>query len=113
MRAVVSTASYEAREFGKAVRRIMELADAANQYVDQCKPWELAKNPAGTTRLLAMRLADSGSGYNAQNDVPVHVGLLSTERVDVEITYPAAGRRTTVRQRNLTPRGQTIVLNVR
>jgi methionyl-tRNA synthetase len=44
-------ALYEAREFGKAVRRIMELADAANQYVDSCKPWELAKNPAGTTRL--------------------------------------------------------------
>jgi len=44
-------ALYESREFGKAVRRIMELADAANQYVDQCKPWELAKNPAGTTRL--------------------------------------------------------------
>jgi methionyl-tRNA synthetase len=44
-------ALYESREFGKAVRRIMELADAANQYVDQCKPWELAKSPAGTTRL--------------------------------------------------------------
>jgi len=44
-------ALYEAREFGKAVRRIMELADAANQYVDTCKPWELAKTPAGTTRL--------------------------------------------------------------
>jgi methionyl-tRNA synthetase len=44
-------ALYEAREFAKAVRRIMELADAANQYVDQCKPWELAKHPAGTTRL--------------------------------------------------------------
>jgi methionyl-tRNA synthetase len=44
-------ALYESREFGKAVRRIMELADAANQYVDQCKPWELAKNTAGTTRL--------------------------------------------------------------
>ena len=68
---------------------------------------------AGTTRLLAMRLVDSGSGYNAQNDVPVHVGLVSTERVDVEITYPAAGRRTTVRQRNVTPRGQTIVLKGR
>jgi methionyl-tRNA synthetase len=44
-------ALYEAREFGKAIRRIMELADAANQYVDSCKPWELAKNPAGTARL--------------------------------------------------------------
>jgi methionyl-tRNA synthetase len=42
---------YEEREFGKAIRRIMELADAANQYVDACKPWELAKDPAGATRL--------------------------------------------------------------
>ncbi len=42
---------YEEREFGKAIRRIMELADAANQYVDACKPWELAKDPAGETRL--------------------------------------------------------------
>jgi len=42
---------YEGREFGKAIRRIMELADAANQYVDACKPWELAKDPAGEARL--------------------------------------------------------------
>jgi methionyl-tRNA synthetase len=42
---------YEEREFGKAIRRIMELADAANQYVDACKPWELAKDPTGGARL--------------------------------------------------------------
>ncbi len=34
---------YEGREFGKAVRKIMALADIANQYVDANKPWELAK----------------------------------------------------------------------
>jgi methionyl-tRNA synthetase len=34
---------YEAREFGKAMREIMLLTDAANQYVDSVKPWELAK----------------------------------------------------------------------
>jgi methionyl-tRNA synthetase len=34
---------YETREFGKAVKEIMALADAANQYVDARKPWELAK----------------------------------------------------------------------
>ena len=34
---------YEAREFGKAMREIMALADGANQYVDSVKPWELAK----------------------------------------------------------------------
>ncbi|MGI9285204.1 MAG: methionine--tRNA ligase subunit beta, partial [Pseudomonadales bacterium] len=34
---------YEAREFSKAVRQIMQLADQANQYIDAHKPWELAK----------------------------------------------------------------------
>jgi methionyl-tRNA synthetase len=35
---------YEAREFGKALRRIMELADQANQYVDQQAPWLIARD---------------------------------------------------------------------
>nr|VFK67452.1 MAG: methionyl-tRNA synthetase [Candidatus Kentron sp. UNK]VFK71925.1 MAG: methionyl-tRNA synthetase [Candidatus Kentron sp. UNK] len=35
---------FEAREFGKAIREIMALADRANQYIDERKPWILAKN---------------------------------------------------------------------
>ncbi len=34
---------YEEREFGKALRETMLLADRVNAYVDQHKPWELAK----------------------------------------------------------------------
>ncbi len=34
---------YEDREFGKALRRVMELADQVNSYVDTTKPWDLAK----------------------------------------------------------------------
>ena len=34
---------YEEREYGKALREIMGLADKVNEYVDQHKPWELAK----------------------------------------------------------------------
>ncbi len=34
---------YEAREFSRAVREIMALADRANQYIDEHKPWTLAK----------------------------------------------------------------------
>ena len=34
---------YEAREFGRAVRETMALADLANQYIDENKPWVLAK----------------------------------------------------------------------
>ena len=44
-------ALYEQREYGKAVRKIMFLADLANQYVDEMKPWELAKQE-GQERLL-------------------------------------------------------------
>ncbi len=34
---------YETREFGKALRETMLLADRVNEFVDQHKPWELAK----------------------------------------------------------------------
>jgi methionyl-tRNA synthetase len=37
------TELYAEREFGKALREIMLLADRVNEYVDQNKPWELAK----------------------------------------------------------------------
>ncbi len=37
---------YEAREYAKALRRIMELADAVNGFVDSNKPWEIAKDPS-------------------------------------------------------------------
>jgi len=38
-------ALYDSREFGKALREVMALADVANQFVDERKPWELAKQP--------------------------------------------------------------------
>ena len=34
---------YEAREFSKAIREIVSLADRANQFIDERKPWVLAK----------------------------------------------------------------------
>jgi methionyl-tRNA synthetase len=43
--------AFEAREFGKAIRLIMSLADEINQYVDTKKPWELAKDPANNQEL--------------------------------------------------------------
>ncbi|MFA5627949.1 MAG: methionine--tRNA ligase [Thiohalomonadaceae bacterium] len=43
--------AYEQREFSKAVREIMRLADLANQYVDSHKPWELAKDATNDQRL--------------------------------------------------------------
>ncbi len=43
--------AYEARDTARAVREIGLLMDAVNGYVDQHKPWELAKQP-GTEELL-------------------------------------------------------------
>jgi methionyl-tRNA synthetase len=43
---------YEEREFGKALREIMEWADKANAYIAEHAPWELAKNSANDARLL-------------------------------------------------------------
>ena len=36
---------YEGREYAKALRTIMELADKVNSFVDENKPWEIAKDP--------------------------------------------------------------------
>ena len=38
-------AHYEARNYHHAMRSIMALADQANQYIDQHKPWQLIKQP--------------------------------------------------------------------
>ncbi|MEO6920925.1 MAG: methionine--tRNA ligase [Collimonas sp.] len=39
-------ALYDGREYGKALRAVMEQADVINAYVDANKPWELAKDPS-------------------------------------------------------------------
>ncbi len=49
------SANFDAREYGKALREIMEIADITNQYVDENKPWILAKDEA-----------KPGSPYRAQ-----------------------------------------------
>jgi methionyl-tRNA synthetase len=45
---------YEARDFGRAIREIMALADKANQYIDEKKPWALAKDPANRDEVQAV-----------------------------------------------------------
>jgi len=42
---------YESREYGKALREIMSEVDNANGFVDQVKPWELAKQPGADAKL--------------------------------------------------------------
>ncbi|HUX24192.1 MAG TPA: methionine--tRNA ligase subunit beta, partial [Burkholderiales bacterium] len=42
---------YADREFGKAIRQIGHLLDEINQYVDEQKPWELAKLEVDSSKL--------------------------------------------------------------
>jgi methionyl-tRNA synthetase len=42
---------YAEREYAKALREVMALADRVNAYVDQNKPWELAKQEGMDSRL--------------------------------------------------------------
>ena len=43
---------YDKKEFGQAMRKIMLLADQANQYLDQEKPWVLIKDEENKERVL-------------------------------------------------------------
>ena len=43
--------AYDNREYSRAVREIMALADGVNQYADEKKPWILAKNEAQSGEL--------------------------------------------------------------
>jgi len=45
---------YERREFGRAVREIMALADLANQYIDDKAPWVVAKQEGRDAELHAI-----------------------------------------------------------
>ncbi len=46
--------AYEAREYSKAMREIMSLADKANQYIDDHKPWVIAKEEGRDAELQAI-----------------------------------------------------------
>jgi methionyl-tRNA synthetase len=42
---------FESREYAKAIRQIMELADLVNGFVDENKPWDLAKDLTRSAQL--------------------------------------------------------------
>jgi hypothetical protein len=58
---------------------------------------EVRAYAAGTRQLITSGLVDSGSGYNMQNDLPVHLGIGQAAVVDVEVTWPANGARSVTR----------------
>jgi hypothetical protein len=70
---------------------------------------------AGTNRLIGARLVDTGSGYDAQNDLPVHIGLPTMSPVDVEVVFPRAGTRATAKRSRVDPRqwrGKALAISI-
>ncbi|MFI4891555.1 MAG: methionine--tRNA ligase [Steroidobacterales bacterium] len=47
-------AAYESLDYAGAIRDIMTLADRANQYIDQRKPWMLAKQPENAAEVQSV-----------------------------------------------------------
>jgi hypothetical protein len=52
---------------------------------------------------------DAGSGYNAQSDAPVHIGLATASAVDVEVIWPFAGQRLVARERGVRVDGRRVL----
>jgi ASPIC and UnbV len=72
---------------------------------------------AGTRRLLGLRLVDTGSGYDSQNDAPVHFGLPNgTTSVDIEVIFPQGGKRIPTVMKNVSPsssQGRIVTVRVK
>jgi hypothetical protein len=67
----------------------------------------------GTRRLLGARLVDTGSSYNAQSDIPLHFGVGSAARVDVEVIWPGGSRTPTRQQGAGTSPSRVIVIRTK
>lgn len=53
--------------------------------------------------LLGTRIVEAGGGYNAQHAMPLHFGLADKTKVDIEVTFIEAGRRTLKKQTGVSP----------
>ncbi len=92
-------AHYEAREYGRAMRQTMELADAVNGYVDTAKPWDQAKDPANAValhetvsvsleafRLLTIALKPVLPGLAAKVEAFLGIGALAWADADTPLS---------------------------
>lgn len=64
---------------------------------------------AGTDALLGLRVVDAGSGYDAQSDSPVHLGLAGGGKVDIEVVWPANGTRRITRRNGVKVDGRKVI----
>ena len=71
---------------------------------------------SGTDELIGLRLVDTGSGYNAQNAKPVHIGLPEPMSIDVHVTVMTREGRETEEFKDVDWRalgGEPFVVRVR
>lgn len=96
---------YEAREFGRALREVMALADHANQYIAERQPWVLAKDPARSRevqeicsdglnlfRLLMLYLKPVLPAMAARAEAFLRIGPLRWEQHDQPLLDHAIGQ---------------------
>jgi hypothetical protein len=74
---------------------------------------EIRAFAAGTFDILATALVDTGSGYNSQSDLPVHIGLPGGQPVGLEVTTLDGTHRYETRVPGVDPgayRGRVVTL---
>lgn len=81
---------YEARDYNKAMREIMALADKANQYVDEQQPWVLAKNKDEDSRHKVHVICTTGLNlFRVLISYLKPVLPLTAQRVETFLNIPA------------------------
>ncbi|MEX0951879.1 MAG: methionine--tRNA ligase [Gammaproteobacteria bacterium] len=80
--------AYEAREYGRAMREIMALADQANEFIDELKPWVIAREDGRESELQAV----CTMGLNAFRVLMIYlkpVLPVMAEKVEAFLDIPA------------------------
>ncbi len=72
--------------------RVLDMNGHATLAGAEVRAYELGTLKSGT--LISSGLVDSGSGYDMQNDLPVHLGIGATALVRVQVTWISNGRHT-------------------
>jgi hypothetical protein len=67
---------------------------------------EIRVYAAGSRTLLATGQVDTGSGYDTQSVLPVHLGLPGSGSVDIEVIFPGGGSRTATLVKGVDPGAQ-------
>jgi methionyl-tRNA synthetase len=80
---------YENRDYSKAVREIMALADKANQYIDEFKPWVIAKQ-AGQEKLLQSVCTQGLNLFNVMMGYLQPILPVMAQKVELFLNAPIA-----------------------